>query len=333
MKLLAIEPIEPLSLTSIPITGVKIFSTVSPLPIPLPTTVIGAIGVLLNIKLTSNDPINGIRELISEVKDKLRCREPTILGPLTQFKVRGLWSEPTILISDKNLFITPDLIKDHELILDECKPNKCFEFQPLIAIGTALKRGTIGEEKSVRLGYMYRYPLLTYRTLEGDAVEPRFVYIINCEGDIGGVIRFGGEGRIAKIYTLSGNGFEEYIKNVVNPLNISVSGFYIALNHIPLLSTSNTLDTLYLDSVIGLEFTGGVRGVIGLPQNKKPPKVIVERLGLGYYEVLNIRRPQILTLPPGTIVRVVAAGEISSKLLSTLYDIGFASLYSLTFSK
>jgi len=131
MKVLAIEPVEALSLTSTPITGVRIFSTISPLPIPLPTTVIGVIGALSDIKLLSNDPIEGIEELINKVKDKLRCREPIILGPLTQFKIKDLWSEPTILIGDKNLFVVPDLIRDYELVLDECGTTKCFEFKPL----------------------------------------------------------------------------------------------------------------------------------------------------------------------------------------------------------
>jgi hypothetical protein len=332
MKVLVIEPVEPLSLSSTPITGVKIFSTIDPLPTPLPTTVIGAIGASLNIKLSSNDPIEGIEELINKVKDRLRCREPIILGPLTQFKIKNTYSEPTILISDKNLFVTPDIVKGHELLIDECRPTKCFEFNPIIAIGTALERGSVGDEKRIRLGYMYRYPLLTYKTFnDSEVVEPRFIYILNCDEGINGIIRFGGEDRIARIYAIEGDEVGKHVKNIANPLSISMSGLYITLSPVPLIPTPNNIASLYIDSVLGLEFIDGVGGVIGIPQKGKLPKIIVERLGLGYYEVSNIRRPQILVLPLGTLINIKDTKKVNSnKLLSMLYSIGFASLYLLT---
>jgi len=330
MKTLIIKPTEPLSLTATPITGYELFSYISTFSIPLPTTVIGAIGAALNARLISKDPVEGLKELIAIVKDKLKCEDPVIIGPLVFFKVDGEIKGPTIPILNR-LFVYPkNIMKTITGYCIEC--DECFECEPLVKVGIALGRRRPGEEKLVRKGYMYKYPLAVYKERRsGNIAEPLFVYTLNCEKTLDKVvIRVGGENRVANIYVTEEKYFTEPSSKLTSPLKTPREGVYIATSPIPLLSSKN--EQLYLDDVLGLEFINGVKGVLGIPQEKgKPPKIVTERLGLGFYEVTRTRRPQILALPQGTIIEIKIKIHLPAlpDILKPLYTIGFASLYPI----
>ncbi|MEM4817136.1 MAG: hypothetical protein QXU77_06280, partial [Desulfurococcaceae archaeon] len=64
------------------------------------------------------------------------------------------------------------------------------------------------------------------------------------------------------------------------------------------------------------------------------PKLRIVRLGLGFSEVVRKKRPEILALPPGTIIGVEddvnppTFGD--NDLMKELLHIGFATLYKLS---
>lgn len=352
MKTLVVEPLEPLSLAATPITGIEVMSTVSTLSLPLPTTIAGALGALIGIKLSSEDPIKGLVELVEKITSELRCKKPLIVGPLTQFTPGDMWSEPLINISWK-LFVSPRCIRvlgkrgdeerchgtqeaclgyvkvsDMFVDVEACKDGGVAVFKPVVAYGVSLERRAtesgVAGEKRAKIGYLYRYPMSVYRLVHGDRevpARPRFLYLLNCDNDVSGYIRFGGEGRVARVYT-------EQVKYEVRSLLDAGSGLYIALSPVPLIPLSSS--QLYIDfqKVLGLEF---VDEVIGVPQQKRGalPKVVVEHLGLGFYEVKGVRRPVIQVLSPGTVLKTKVLNKPLDPVLETLYSIGFASLYPL----
>jgi hypothetical protein len=334
MRILVVEPLEPLSLSSSPITGIDTLSTAHPLTVPLPTTVVGALGALLGVTLTSADPVQGLNELVEKVGSRLGCGKPLILGPLLQLSVDGSWSEPLISIGWKR-FASLRCINSEAMYidLDGCRDCKSLAIASTsIAYGVSLERratdlGVYGEKRA-RTGYLYRYPIIMYRAICRDGevpAKPRLLYIINCERveDLRGVVRFGGEGRVAKVYVDTVEG----VKGVDSILTAS-PGLYVALSPIPLIPKKENAVYIEHENYLGLE---RVEEIIGVPPTApgKPPKIVVETLGLGFYEVKRVRRPAIIALPPGTVLKIGSGGNVSSKLLEALYSIGFASLIRL----
>jgi hypothetical protein len=335
MKTLVIEPLEPLSLSTSPITGIDMLSTAHPLTIPLPTTVAGALGALLGVTLASEDPVQGIRELIEKIGSRLGCRKPVILGPLLQLSTDGSWSEPLINIG-WGRFVSLRCVNSEAMFidLDVCRDCKSLAVAfTAIAYGVSLERmatesGICGEKRA-RAGYLYRYPVVAYRAVCRDGEVPaktRLLYVINCEKaeSLRGVVRFGGEGRVAKVYTDSVEG----VSGVESILTAS-PGLYIALSPVPLIPKAGNAIYLEPGSFLGLERVEEIVGILPTAPGK-PPRVVVEPLGLGFYEVKRVRRPAIAALPPGTVLRIGRGlSDAVHPLLEALYSMGFASLAPL----
>jgi CRISPR-associated protein Cmr3 len=334
MRALVVNPLEPLSLSATPVTGIDLFSRVKGLSTPLPTTIVGALGALLGVHLSSLDPLGGLVELANEIRQRLSCGEVIVKGPILYFEISDKeFISPTIPIHPTRFYKVDCIAKSRAgySISDECREH--FEYTPGVFVGTPLKRrGPVGE-KLVIPGFTYRYPLGFYKYIreadfkaESKPAKPLFMYIINCEKPVEKtIVRIGGEGRVAEIYTSDEELLIKQLSLLKSPLELSESGTYIAVSPIPLIAEKR--DALYLDAVKGLEFCSSV---IGVPQiGLKPPKLIVERLGLGYYEVARTRRPQILVLPPGTIVEVKSTDKSVIDVLRALYSVGFATLYPL----
>jgi hypothetical protein len=211
MKALAVEPLEPLSLSTSPITGIDTLSTAHPLTVPLLTPVVGALGALLGVTLTSEDPVEGIKELVEKIESKLGCKKPLILGPLLQLNIDGSWSEPLISVGWRR-FVSLRCVNAEAMYidLDTCRDCRSLAVASTsITYGVSLERKAIEPgiygEKRARTGYLYRYPIVTYRAVCRDgevSTKPGLLYVINCEkvDDLKGVIKFGGEGRTAKMY-------------------------------------------------------------------------------------------------------------------------------------
>jgi hypothetical protein len=218
--------------------------------------------------------------------------------------------------------------------LDVCRDCKSLAVAfTAIAYGVSLERratesGVCGEKRA-RAGYLYRYPVVAYRAVCRDGEVPaktRLLYLINCEKaeSLRGVVRFGGEGRAAKVYTDSVEG----IGGVESTLTAS-PGLYIALSPVPLIPKAGNAIYLEPGSFLGLERVEEIVGILPTAPGK-PPRVVVEPLGLGFYEVKRVRRPAIVALPPGTVLRIGRGlSDTVHPLLEALYSIGFASLAPL----
>jgi len=334
MRALIVNPLEPLSLSATPITGIDVFSRVKGLSTPLPTTIVGALGAALGIHLSLRDSLSGLIELLNEIRQRLSCGEVIVKGPFIYFEVSGKeLIGPTILIHPARFYKVDCIVKSRAWysISDECR--EYFEYTPGVFAGIALKRRGLGGEKLIIPGFTYRYPLGFYKYIrkinskaESKPAKPLFIYTVNCEKPLQKThMRLGGEGRVAEIYTSDDEFLIKQLNLLKSPLELGEKRAYIAVSPIPLIVENK--DTLYLDAVRGLEFCSNI---IGVPQiGLKQPKLIVERLGLGYYEVARIRRPQILVLPPGTIVEVKSTDKSVIEVFRVLYSIGFATLYPL----
>jgi|GEM_PF-902580 len=337
MKVLEIIPLEPLSLTLSPISGIDIFTVTHSTPIPLPTSIAGALGSSMNVVLSSNDPMGSLIELISRLKELCgNTEEPIVQGPLTCFEE---WiTDPSkcyAYIHGNRLlslsFSGIEVRKKMVYLREECKDHvDCIvDFSPITMIGVSLQRTKPGEDKNVRYGYMYRYPLVIFRTSSRGVVNPIYVYRFNCRKDLNLINRFGGESRVAKFVTR--NVEADFLNNIKTPLKKLERGLYISLSPIPMIPLKDNILRLESNAV---EIPIPLFSVMGVPQEKSQPKIRVVRLGLGFSEVVRKRRPEILALPPGTVIRVendvnplTFSGD---DLMKELLYIGFATLYKLS---
>ncbi|MCX8199814.1 MAG: hypothetical protein N3E36_07385 [Sulfolobales archaeon] len=343
MMLLKIKPLEELVLSRTPIATHDVFGVHYVRGTPLPTTIIGLIGSLLNLTYSGNE-ITGLGELVIKLRDKFSCKEPIIKGPLIYFD--ELRNEPYIQVGDslvpinrikwidavgKKLFYINAI--DHKYIV------KCEEGH---RIGIKLRRGYEDSvDKAVSPGFMYRYSTVRYSTIDGEVLTPTITYALNCNtSEVREIARVGGESRVAIVEIIKS---EEVIgiDKLVAPLDAD-EDYYIALSPIPLLPKRAALHTLLLsDDVVE---SGVVSEVIGLPplirsdndverikEMEIQAKRRIERLNLGFSEVVKRRRPQILALPQGTVIksRRVNYSDVS-ELLRLLWNIGFSSLLKIS---
>lgn len=336
MKMLRIRPIEPLSLSLSPIGGMEIFTVVRSTPIPLPTTVAGSLGASMGVKPLSQDSIGSLIELSRKLTELCGGTEPVIQGPLicSEEHIVDLGKCYTYIYPEKLVSLTfieasADISnRPTYLDLEKCKGNaECYiDFAPLTLVSVSLQRSGTEGDKTVRYGYMYRYPLTIHTTANGKAISPIYIYRFNCVKDLNTIIRFGGEGRIAKLTTRDVK--TSCLDNIRSPLNGFEKGLYIALSPVPIIAIKK--DSTLLDSNAA-ELPIPVSSIVGIPQSGKPPKIRIERLGLGFSEVADRRRPEILVLPPGTMI-IIEESEAPtdfSELMRGLLNIGFASLYKL----
>lgn len=340
MKLLVVEPVEPLSLSKTMIGGKEVFGYIDVLPIPSQTTIVGALGAALQIELkVQEDPTEALIQLVEEVKRRGSCEDPLILGPILQFKelkynyilvgnifVPLDFIDTMIIVKDRIVYITKDL----------CTVTSCAKPVAMVNIGIALERRAkaLEADKKVMLGYTYRYGLIGYTTYNGKPLTPRFIYIVNCHNiELNGVVRIGGEGRTARIYTQRlAEDFKELTHRICSPINIDKPGIYMSINYVPLIPLKDDIE-FKLDTVSGLEFIEDIMDIQGIAvAYGEMPKIKIERLGLGYSEVVQARRPQVLSLIPGTVFRITKSGRIIPKINLTnyLWTIGFATLLRIS---
>lgn len=191
---------------------------------------------------------------------------------------------------------------------------------------------------------MYKYSTLSYRVVgDGSSVSPIFIYLYDCDKELEpGVYRVGGEGRVANVSVAE---LEELpgeiikaLERVESPLTLQERGLHLALAPVPLIPLVREKHVkLILDeskpSVVGLEFVERVEGNVQADAEELRSEVRlkrrIERLGLGYSEALGSRRPQILVLPLGTIIRTKKP-ERFVEAIEMLWSLGFASLLRLS---
>lgn len=300
-KLLKIRQIESLVLSKSPIPSPDSIGIHNVLAVPLPSTIVGMLGNLLGVTQI-NDGMFGFEALLKGLKSK-GCSEPVIKGPIL---VEG---EEKTYITVGNKLVMPSDIKDFSI-------TKTEKISVDYRLGVRLRRGYDSQEKVTYPGYMYRINTVDYGSKE-------LVYLVNCNLENKQYLaRVGGEDRIA-IVKIEDSKEEKLV--IKSPKEIENEGYYIALSPIPLIPKK---DELWLsESTEGMQF---IKEIIGIPQEEdKEPKKKVERLFLGYSEALKLRRPQILSLPAGTIVKVKKIEGKVNNLIETLWSLGYASLLSI----
>ena len=334
--------------------GAQLHSTVLNLPIPLPTTVAGALGALLGIQLKVSTvaenlcselkKLEDLKELYSELKKRTGCRDPCIKGPLTYFD-----GKPYLNVGDLFVPAVPDVLDSVGRLhsIPEDKKSEYIKHVLFRKVGIALERRAATMPKVVKPGFFYTVGTSLYvREADKTLIQPIFKYTLGgLLEKCGEIVRFGGESALAEV--LCEDEVADVVENIKSPLERLSEGIYIALAPVPIIPIScehvkrqgaESMSVLNVDEAAGVCFETPFKlsEVIGLPGSSrggivvKLPKVRVERLGLGYSESLKMRRPQILAFPQGTIVQIKeTAPRGFSDLMKTLLGIGFASLYKL----
>lgn len=339
-----IKPYGPIRLASTPVLGINVFSLQRTLGVPLPSTILGMLGamrgVILDGKSVEEDELLGIGTLVDVLLKNDLTEKVIVEGPI--FRV-GI--DSTIAFHTKEGVI---LVKINKKVLHELSryviPEEAIigKVSPKVEIGVALSdiiKGTWN--RVVLLGHTYRRAFVYYTSTEGNTLKVDFLYKLNINfEDTMTLIRLGGEGRNAQLLITSKipNEVHYILERVTNLLEAS-PGYYVVLNYWPLVP--KTMDSIYLnkENYIGLEFFDNPSDdIIGVPRIEhegkyKSPRIEVIQLGLGFSEVIKRRRPQILALPPGTIVRIkYGFKQIRDSIPNTylkLLKAGYASLLKI----
>lgn len=360
--LLIIEPLEPLSTSRTIIGGPRYFSpAVATFSLPQSTTILGMLGALLGITVSNGNvnSLDDIKYVASVLKQKMSCKTPQLLGP---FPATGKNLERLYVPVSPSIYVPVDRInevikyvegtnpyKSFYLDTDICRESDkipvCIKTRNMVLTGVSLERSHDRGEKIIKLGYMYKYPLVIYIDIAtGRPIDVKMVYVLNCELHLKEtIVRIGGESRIAKIRTIKAEEPKilDVIKKTINPLMDIKPGIYLATNFVPFVTIKpGTIGLNDINAVKGLEFLDEVNDIIGLPQlvskrhgiiEIRPPKVVIERLGLGYSESYGRRRPQVLALPPGTLLLIRKKEVLATTgIIQTLWDIGYATLFELS---
>lgn len=356
MRVLLVKPLEAPVFSRTPITSHEFIVGVHRAqPIPSPTTIAGMLGSALGLTLggRANTHTGVIKALLAELEDKFGCMRPIVKGPFVWF--RGLSEEPYVCLGD--IFIQ---LKAIDEIVAEIKANRkegeveckeCIKSSIERRVGTRLKRGyNDAIEKVTSKGYMYSYSLVKYEVIADNRsitrdVSPIYVYLLNCDNlEIPGVYRVGGEGRVAIVNTVMRESLPARVAEGLNklrsPQEVVGERTYLTLAQVPLVPRAEDQQLLNFKKIHGLEFVSDIIGVIiveeegrstGRSMLKWKLKRKIERFNLGYSEILNARRPQVLAMPIGTLIRSRNIEEVGKvvEMVGILWDLGLPSLLEL----
>jgi CRISPR-associated protein Cmr3 len=355
MRVLLVEPLEAPVFSRTPIASQEFIAGVHRAqPIPSPTTIAGMLGSALGLTLggRTGAHIEAFEALLREF-ESAGCRKPVVKGPLLWFRKLGAKAYACLGDTVAPLDVVEQVaeevkkaVKGGELVCDDCVKVVSEE-----AVGVKLERGYGGAvEKVVDKGYMYRYSTVRYVTISGgEAVTPTYVYWLNCDrASTPRIHRVGGEGRISSVNVTSKEDLPgevaRALESLASPLEVEGEGLHLLLTQAPLIpigvEEKLTLDPESFGRFTGLEFIRGDMGVKGMVAIEVEDELKgrlrwrlkrrVERLNLGYSEILEARRPQILALPVGTIVetRKLEPRNVN-RVVELLWSIGLASLLKL----
>jgi len=345
MLLLKVSYIEPLVMSRVRISTPDMISGHSVLEIPLPSTILGALGNLLGIKLKTPDHLYGLAGLYNEIVSKLKCEQdkPLLKGPLLlhdgQYYIPIYGKETSFFIPVDNLDKISERLEKNNLpfVINE-ELEKYIIHIPDERVGVKLKRGYSDLEKTIDLGYMYRYSISTYMLIDNKGnekvVKPCFTYILNCSEDIelSEYVRLGGRGRISRFELSRINGFEEEkLDKVKSVKELGIGDKAILLS--PLLITVNNKDNIYYEDLnkaikiqsLVIRLRRSDEKYVKLREIASDKRII--SLGLGFSEAFNKRRPLLAAIPHGTLIEVVSKNF--SKIENELLNLGYGSAIKL----
>jgi len=326
MKILTLKPIGFARLAQSPILPSNIFSpTVEPaLGVPRPSTILGLMGSVAGIRLSKDtvirDPLLGLGVLVDELSKKLKPVKGSLLaGPFIKVKnFRGKHVLAVPIFSKSGTFLVD--IKALSTIAKNLMLNDEFVFgvvRNVIDTGIHLEDYESEGRRVVKQGYTFKRLFTYVLDTKGVPVDYEFVYIIDPIEELPAhvTVRLGGEQRQA-IYRIEDfNMFEgsEELKKLIEKLSsidiIEEFGTFILLTPAPLIPIE---EQIYYSKEKG--FVPWLNEVLGVV-TKSGTKPYVVRLGLGYSEVFNVRRPQVLALPSGTLIKVREKIHINNLIL------------------
>ena len=272
--------------------GVEVYSKELVRATPLPSTVLGAIGAALGVQLGRDvcrrecADLEALAERLGGRKVDLLsggCEEPLLWGPLVEVEghyyfTAGIMGSSLVDVESRGGYVSTAR-----------RGEKLTEARHSLKLITRVGITLLEEEKVVKTGLTYRASFYGY------ALKPypaSLVYAVDladaAPGRIG-VVRLGGEGRVAGLLFLEP---PEKLREL-----LSEEGEYaIALSPV-LFHTEGEVEP---GSTPGLE---DVEEIVGMPV-PEGVKLRAETVGLGFSEVCGRRRPLLQALPPGTVLKL-----------------------------
>lgn len=316
-RALVIKPLEPLHLGLRNLGGVEEFSIDESSPLPLPSTILGALGNMAGASLKVNCSSygsNGVydfsdfRQLTMELfnhdlkVDEVHSDEPYLWGPLIELNGAPHVPVGGSAVNDEDLKLYIEAaVKDYDE--DAMKSLK----RKLRAFSDVGSRVGIGIDATGTVRAMFEASYINYK-VRGLSLK----YLVkNPVKQLGSsLIRLGGEGRLSLIH------LEDHLK-------IPEGGDYaVALQPILMHSDDNVGS---INNVKGLECVEEVYGVF----DGERFKVKVINIGLGFSEVCGFRRPILKALPQGTVIRL-RSGCSRYIAVGLLSELGYGSIYRVS---
>ncbi len=304
MKAVKFEIVEALRFAAGHTGGIEVYAKELAYPLPLPSTVLGALGAALGVRLGASvceRPFADLEALAEKLGGRSvdlfaeRCEDPLLWGLLLEAGGHYYFARGGDLISvdNRGSYVDAALERkgfaaDHRL-----RPNTRFGLK-------------LAESRVAEPGYAYKVSFYGY---DLESYPASLIYVANLASELAEkVVRLGGEGRVAK---LSLSDLPKEIKELLS----EESHYAIALSPV-LFYAEGKIEP---SSALGLK---EVERIVGIPTSGAV-KLRAENVGLGFSEVCKRRRPLLQALPPGTILKLKSAGAKAVGLLSCL---GYGSL-------
>ncbi len=353
MLLLKITPIEPLVLSRVRVATPDIIASHAVHEIPLPSTVLGALGYMLNIKLVQQGLLYGLDGLFNQLVNRLKCKpdKPVIRGTLLLYNNKlyiPIYSE------EKTYFIPIEKldkisIRNNIPYVLESDLEEYIIHETISRVGTKLKTPIT---KTIEYGYMYKYLVSTYmyirlekeKIIQRKIISPSFIYLLDCGAkvDTTEYLRIGGRTRIGKIEVmkldnkLSNRQYKELISRVKSITELNNGEKSILINPLPIVTSDRDCIRLECyDITRYLEIYGLIKIVKNLSEENKIklgehlPTVKIIQLGLGYSEAFKTRRPLIPTIPHGTLIELKHVINDTPQVIRVIMFLGYGTVFTI----
>jgi len=319
MEVIAVKPLGYARLSQLPILPSNVFApTVEPaVGVPQPSTILGVIGNAIRVKLdaqvVSADPLQGLGVLVDELLKRMKLVRGCLLaGPFVKIpRERGYKLALPVYSKTGTLLLDVEAVESLAEKVKVEKRHVIGRVQSTIQVGIHLEDYESGV-RVVKLGYMFR-KLYTYVVdASGNPVDYEFLYIADFveKTPPATVVRLGGEQRQA-LLGVEDLGKYRVLESLLNRLAtldiVEKPGTYMLLTPAPLFPLR---EKLYYGEGVEPRFSR----VLGVP-TPDGPKPYVVRVGLGYSEVINVRRPQLPALPWGSVVEIAEKPQLNQLAL------------------
>jgi CRISPR-associated protein Cmr3 len=318
VKIVKFEIIEALRFAAGHTGGVEVYSKELVHALPLPSTVLGALGAALGVQLDKSvceKPFDDLKSLAEKLGYKAvdlfaeSSEEPLLWGPLIEAGGRYYFARENDLIdvNRRRNYVSKALeyvLRKHASTTLE---NEVFEadhrLKPSTRFGLKLSEGRVAEPGYAYRANFYGYDLKPY--------PASLLYIANIVArSMEELVRLGGEGRVAGLSLLDSDQSKDLLD-----LFLGRGDYAIALSPVLFYAEGEAIP----GSTQGLR---EVEDVIGIPSSRAV-KLRTVTVGLGFSEVCKQRRPLLQALPPGTLLKPKSS---SAKAVGLLSCLGYGSL-------